>query len=95
MALTLAEMSEHGGELVRWQGGFWTYPKCPIAGESWPHKHRIPQWYATFGTVRALLDRGEIVILERHPIGYATRVGLNAENTEALADHQQSPRSEK
>lgn len=89
MAIALAEMSERGGELVRWHGGFWTYSGCPWNRETWPHKHRIPDWFITWGTVQALVRRGEVVIKERHSGGWVVRVGLSAASVVVTFDDEQ------
>lgn len=65
MAVALAECIEHGGELVRWQGGFWTYPNCAVAHER--KDYRVPAWYVGTETVRALATRGYLEATERLP----------------------------
>lgn len=48
---------EHGGRLVRWPGGFWTYPDCPTrGGGSWDTDY--PTWSVAAGTIKSLLARG-------------------------------------
>lgn len=85
MALTLAEMSERGGELVRWAGGFWTYPNCTWTRKNWPHGQRIPDWYVGTHTVNALLRRGEIVATEKSTAwGGTVRVRLSEANMASL-----------
>jgi hypothetical protein len=46
MAIALAEMQDHGGELVRWQGGFWSYSGCDWK-PGWPTGIRVPNWYVS------------------------------------------------
>lgn len=53
MAGALAETIDHGGQLVRREGGFWTKP-----GEPYNARGRAYDWYIGTNTVRALVDRG-------------------------------------
>lgn len=52
MAHLIAKAKEHGGELVRLQGGFWTYDGCPRRSHD-----GIPVWYAGTTSVQALVTR--------------------------------------
>jgi hypothetical protein len=62
MAAALAEAERRGGELVRWEGGYWTYPGCPASGRFSPNP--VPDWYVGTETVWALVDRGELEAVE-------------------------------
>jgi hypothetical protein len=48
-----------GGRLVRWPGGFWTYPGVALAegGSS----DRVPTWHVSTNTIKGLLRRGAVV----------------------------------
>ena len=63
MAYTLDIMHSHG-RLVRWPGGFWTYPNCPPKPETdgWKNPHAVPRWYVEIGTLKALEKRGFIML---------------------------------
>lgn len=56
MAFALAEGLERGGILVRWRGGWWTYPGCAVKEVS--KGHRVPEWSVMAGTIKALRERG-------------------------------------
>ena len=62
MAIAIAETIDHGGELVRHAGGFWTYPGCPRR----PHDG-VPEWYVGGTTVQALNVRGALAYTEWRP----------------------------
>lgn len=62
MATAIAEALDHGGELVRWKGGFWTYPNCPIVQSN--QLYNVPAWYIGWRTVLALEKRGALEIAE-------------------------------
>jgi hypothetical protein len=57
MAEALGETVRLGGELIRLQGGYWTYPNCP-------RSNGFPDWYAGASTIQALVDRGEMEFTE-------------------------------
>jgi hypothetical protein len=61
MAIALAETIDHGGELVCWQGGYWTYPNCSIYEER--GGYRVPIWNVGTDTVRALVSRGYFEVI--------------------------------
>lgn len=65
MSITLEIMRTHG-RLVRWPGGFWTYPNCPskIEVSGWKKPHAVPEWYVAANTLNALADRG-LAILQK------------------------------
>ena len=46
----------HGGELVRWPGGFWTWPFCPRDSNQ-PLFH-VPSWHTSTHTIKAIVARG-------------------------------------
>ncbi len=75
MAEALGEMRDQGGELVRWRGGYWTLPGCPV-GRAGARGGRRPSWYAGSATVRGLISRGEVAVTERDARGEAVRVAL-------------------
>jgi hypothetical protein len=52
MQKALAVAREHGGVLVYWQGGFWTWEGCPSRCRG------IPSWSVETGTIKALVKRG-------------------------------------
>ncbi|MBU5442415.1 hypothetical protein [Paenibacillus sp. MSJ-34] len=58
-ALEMAK--KHGGRLIRWKGGFWTFEGARPSGE----RHcgsPTPEWYCTTNTVFALVRRGLMVM---------------------------------
>ena len=57
---TLAAMREHGGELIRMGGGFWTWRNCSQV------KVGVPAWYCTVGTLRALEKKGMITLIQEN-----------------------------
>lgn len=69
----LAAMREHGGELVRMSGGFWTYPGCPtkVVG-----RDVVPERYWTIQSVRALMRLEFVRESDRTERGFLTRVAL-------------------
>ena len=73
MAIALGEARDHGGRLVYWRGGFWTYPNCAVKCKSWPSGDAVPEWSVGTRTVKALVARGELVFTDwnepyRYPI---------------------------
>lgn len=67
MTDALAHAEQHGA-LVRWPGGFWTYPDAvSIRTVRGPVEsiYRVPVWYVGWGTVKALLDRARLHIAGR------------------------------
>ena len=66
---------EHGGLEYR-KGGFWTFAGCEV-GHSLPGPtgaYQVPKWYVGLTTVRALVDRGRLVVAERTARGHWQRV---------------------
>jgi hypothetical protein len=57
MCKTLAVAREHGGELIRLPGGFWTWRGCEWSGSG-------PAWFANASTINALIDRGRLIVSE-------------------------------
>lgn len=58
----LTKIKEHG-ILVRWSGGYWTRPGCPV--KSLYHGEvKIPEWFFTGSTIQSLIDRKIIVATE-------------------------------
>lgn len=51
------------GTLVRWSGGYWTRPNCPVK-TLYNGEVKIPEWYFTGNTIQSLLDRKLIVAIE-------------------------------
>ena len=45
--------------LVRWSGGYWTRPGCPVK-TIWDEV-KIPEWHYTGNTINALIERGVII----------------------------------
>lgn len=66
MAIALAETIDHGGELVCWRGGYWTYPNCTVKTER--GGYRIPTWYVGTDTLRGLVSRGYAEVTEKTPV---------------------------
>lgn len=56
MAEALGTAIEHGGKLERHAGGYWTWPKCPRTGSTFPYL----TWWAGTSTIEALVKRGEL-----------------------------------
>jgi len=63
MQQALNFMRAHG-RLVRWPGGFWTYPECPTTRvqQSRAGVHHVPEWFAGVKTLEALEARGLTVL---------------------------------
>jgi hypothetical protein len=59
-AAAVADIIEHGGEIVRHAGGYWTYPG---AVKSAAFSHPFDWWIGT-STVDGLVRRGELVYTE-------------------------------
>jgi hypothetical protein len=57
MAGVLGDIIQHGGVVVRHQGGYWSYPGCPHFGNHF-------DWYCGTTTIEALVARGELVYTE-------------------------------
>lgn len=60
MAIALGEAIEHGGKLVRHQGGYWTVSGAVHLGII----GRPFEWWANTSTVDALVDRGRMKFTE-------------------------------
>lgn len=60
MAIALGEAVDHGGKLVRHQGGYWTYPGAVMSGII---GHPF-DWWVGASTVEALVDRGRMKYVE-------------------------------
>lgn len=60
MAIALGEAIEHGGKLVRHQGGYWTIPGAVMSATI---GHPF-DWWASTPTVNALVDRGRMKYVE-------------------------------
>lgn len=50
----LVRLKNHGGEIIREKGGFWTWPESPRG----PWKEGWPDWSVGIRTVRALEGEG-------------------------------------
>lgn len=71
LAISLARRG--AGRLVRWVGGFWTYPDCPV-GQSKPYypygrETAVPAEYVPASTVYALERRGVLRSAGHDPAG--------------------------
>jgi hypothetical protein len=73
MQRTLDKANEHGGELVNWRGGFWTYQGCTTTRTEHFTGFKIPDWYVGSGTIKALADRGIVEFTERTGSGWPIR----------------------
>ena len=49
--------------LVRWKGGYWTRQGCPtkVIDET-----EVPEWWYTWSTIKALVDRGILTVTEHN-----------------------------
>lgn len=61
MIAAIVEIQDHGSEVVRWVGGYWTYQGCPPARGA----GAVPEWYVGTQTVEALVNRGFLEVTER------------------------------
>ena len=52
-ALAGAAAHSSKGELVRWPGGFWTYPGCPCK-PGYGVSVQVPDWWVSTHTITAL-----------------------------------------
>ncbi len=70
------------GRLERWNGGFWTFPGCPVASVKARSSgaEPVPGWHCTFRTIQALLDRGLIYVSRKADI-YPVEVRAYDETT--------------
>ena len=59
MAYVLATVTEKGGKLVRYQGGYWGLPNASRRS----HDGK-PDWWTGTSTVEALVSRGELQYCE-------------------------------
>lgn len=61
------------GRLVRWPGGFWTYPDCEATEGEWVEGQakagRSPKWFVGVQTIMNLVDRGMLEISRSSKIG--------------------------
>jgi hypothetical protein len=76
MQVALEKLDEHE-ILVRWPGGFWTYPHCPESGSFVDHDHErrgIPNWWIGAQTVDALIARNLVQVSAYNERGYACTV---------------------
>jgi hypothetical protein len=77
MAIAMVEAIEHGGKLMRHQGGHWTYPgAAPTAVIGHPY-----DWWCGDNTINALVDRGRLKFTEWKE-GRGTRFPIAAEVVE-------------
>lgn len=60
MAGAIAEIHDHGGEIVRHDTGCWSYPGCALS-----NKDAMPVWFLGERTVQALIDRELLEVIER------------------------------
>jgi len=77
MAAAVGDALMHGGQLVRHQGGHWSYPGCPRLSHS-----GVPEWSVGGSTINALIDRGYAKVTERrvstkHPDGFPISVQIS------------------
>ncbi|NOJ73294.1 hypothetical protein [Paenibacillus alvei] len=57
----LEQARKHGGRLIRWSGGCWTFQGAAIIeGDS--GSKAIPEWHCTTNTIFALMRRGYILM---------------------------------
>lgn len=54
MAVAMREAINHGGELIRLPGAYWTWEGCPVRYDG------RPNWWADAVTVKALVTRGAL-----------------------------------
>lgn len=76
MQAVLDKMKEHGGEIIRRPGGYWTFEDMP---EITRWGNTSYEWYAKTLTIRALADRGLIEptrVAKWGPWGYRLKEGL-------------------
>lgn len=80
MQLALDKAKEHGGELHRWPGGFWTYPGCDRIGRSYGDSsgYSVPLWHCGTNTVMALVSRGVLEITSTMKRGDPDKVKVKA-----------------
>lgn len=57
----LDQAKKHGGKLIRWRGGMWTFEGAACTGENWCGVPE-PEWYCTTNTIFALVRRGYLVM---------------------------------
>lgn len=71
-------IKEHGGVLVRWVGGYWTWEGAKVKEEA-PMVGRVPEWHCGTSTIRALIDRGLLSVIDTNRYGDPIKVRLNDE----------------
>lgn len=54
MTDVMSVAAQHGGDLIRLPGAYWTWPDCPVDEEG------VPEWYAEPSTIMALERRGAV-----------------------------------
>lgn len=61
-------ISEHGGVIERWKGGFWTYSGCEIRRHvtDGNDNYDVPAWSVGSQTVDALVKRGWFARCHKH-----------------------------
>lgn len=57
----LEQARKHGGRLIRWSGGSWTFQGASIIEEVSGSK-AFPEWHCTTNTIFALVRRGYILM---------------------------------
>jgi hypothetical protein len=73
-------------ELHRWDGGFWTFAGCSAVAEpTWPHRHRVPAAYVTYGTLAALERKGLMIARAFNSFGEVRRYRTTDTGRQALS----------
>lgn len=57
------ESVKRHGLLVRWKGGYWTREGCPTKTVD---ENEVPEWFYNWSTVKALIDRGILMVTEEN-----------------------------
>lgn len=56
--------------LVRWSGGYWTRPGCPVK-TLYDGEVKLPEWHFNWGTIKSLMARELIVSTQKRYDSYS------------------------
>ena len=73
MAEAIRIAGEHGGELHRVIGGFWTWPGCPSVQMSFGS---MPEWSVSHATLDALIATGNAEPCKRSARGHVEGIRI-------------------
>lgn len=84
----LEQARRHGGRLIRWSGGCWTYEGAAILEDD-DHSKAFPEWHCTTNTIFALVRRGYLLMEDwRSSTLVESLPSLKSINMRAILEHR-------